>query len=140
MTPQLLQMYLRYVRNLALGERRLTPDLYTLTLAAKQFAGDEFAVTLLEMAKRYRYEPGEALHAVSSPYSLGLGLLESPEGHLSIAQNRLGGAPVSWRTLSLKPRQDPRKRRQWAYRWNPFGPMFLAAGRQSYRRVYGPRS
>ena len=120
-TPQLLQMYLRYVRNLALGERRLTPDLYTLTLAAKQFAGDEFAVTLLETAKRYRYEPDETSCAMSPPYSLGLGLLESPEGHLSIAMNRLGGAPVSWRTLSLKPRQDPRKRRQWAYRWNPLG-------------------
>ncbi len=119
-TPQLLQLYLQYVRNLALGERRLTPDLYTLTLAAQQFAGDEFAVTLLETAKSYRYEPDEALRA-ASPYSVGLGLLESPEGHVSTAKNRLGGAPSSWRTLSLKPRQDPRKRRQWAYRWNPLG-------------------
>ena len=65
-TPQLLQMYLQYVRNLALGERRLTPDLYTLALAAKQFAGDEFAVTLLETAKSYEYEPDESLRAVSA--------------------------------------------------------------------------
>ena len=120
-TPQLLQMYLQYVRNLALGECRLTPDLYTLTLAAKQFAGDEFAVTLLETAKSYGDEPDESRRAASPPYSVGLGLLESPEGRVSIAKNRLNSTPVSWRTLSLKPRQDSRKRRQWAYRWNPLG-------------------
>lgn len=120
-TPQLLQMYLQYVRNLALGEHRLTPDLYTLALAAKQFAGDEFAVTLLETAKSYRYEPDEAWRATSPPHAVGLGLLESSEGRVAIAKNRLGGAPVSWRTLSLKPRQAPSQRRQWAYRWSPLG-------------------
>ncbi len=120
-TPQLLQMYLRYVRNLALGEHRLTPDLYTLALAAKQFAGDDFAVTLLETAKRYRYEPDESLRVSFPPYSVGLGLLKSPEGRVSRAKNRLGSTRVLWRTLSLKPRQDPRKRQQWAYRWNPLG-------------------
>ena len=52
-TPQLLQRYLQYVRNLALMAHRLTPDLYTLVLAAKQIAGDDFAVTLLETAKTY---------------------------------------------------------------------------------------
>ena len=120
-TPQLLQMYLQYVRNLALSERRLTPDLYTLALAAKQFAGDEFAVTLLETAKSYCYEPDEASRAASPPYTVGLEQLQSPEGHVSLAKNRLGSTPQAWRTLSLKPRHDPRKRRQWAYRWNPLG-------------------
>lgn len=120
-TPQLLQMYLQYVRNLALGERRLTPDLYTLALAAKQFAGDEFAVTLLETAKRYEYEPDESLRAGSPRFSVGLGLLESSEGVVSIAKDRLRSTSPSWRTLSLKPRHDPRRRRKWAYRWNPLG-------------------
>ena len=120
-TPQLLQMYLQYVRNLALSERRLTPDLYTLSLAAKQFAGDEFAVTLLETAKSYAYEPDEALRAASPPYAIGLGRLESPDGRVCTAKNRLGSTPLAWRTLSLTPRQDLRKRRQWAYRWNPLG-------------------
>lgn len=120
-TPQMLRMYLQYVRNLALCERRLTPDLYTLALAAKQFAGDEFAVTLLETAKSYSYEPDKALCAALPPYSMGLGRLESPDGLVSTAKNRLHGAPVSWRTLSLKPRRDPRTQRQWAYRWNPMG-------------------
>ena len=120
-TPQLLQMYLQYVRNLALGERRLTPDLYTLALAAKQFAGDEFAVTLLETARSYEYEPDESRRAVSPPCSIGLGLLESPEGVVSAAKDRLKNTSPAWRTLSLKPRYDSRKRRQWAYHWNPLG-------------------
>lgn len=120
-TPQLLQMYLQYVRNLALGERRLTPDLYTLALAAKQFAGDGFAATLLETAKSYEYEPDESLRATSPAASVGLGLLESPEGVVFVAKNRLRSTSPSWRTLALKPRQDLRKRRQWAYHWNPLG-------------------
>ncbi|MDE0145249.1 MAG: hypothetical protein OXL95_05205 [Nitrospira sp.] len=120
-TPQLLQMYLQYVRNLALGERRLTPDLYTVALAAKQFAGDEFAATLLETAKSYEYEPDESLRAVSPPFSVGLGLLESSEGVVFAAKDRLRSTSPAWRTLSLKPRHDPRRRRQWAYHWNPLG-------------------
>ncbi len=120
-TPQLLQMYLQYVRNLALGECRLTPDLYTLALAAKQFAGDEFAVTLLETAKSYEYELDESRRAVSPPFSVGLGLLESSEGVVSAAKDRLKSTPPAWRTLSLKPRYEPRRRRQWAYHWNPLG-------------------
>lgn len=120
-TPQLLQMYLQYVRNLALLEHRLTPDLYTLALAAQQFAGDDFAVTLLETAKDYAYRPDESLRVSLSSYSVGCGLLESPDGQVSTGKNRLSSTPVSWRTLSLRPRQEPRKRHLWAYRWNPFG-------------------
>jgi hypothetical protein len=52
-TPQLLQRYFQYVRNLTLLEHLLKPDLYTLVQAAKQMAGDEFALTLLETAKTY---------------------------------------------------------------------------------------
>ncbi|MER3423040.1 MAG: hypothetical protein C4293_07225, partial [Nitrospiraceae bacterium] len=60
-TPQLLQRYLQYVRNLALLERRLTPDLYHLVLAAKQMAGDEFAITLLETARTYQYQEDDGV-------------------------------------------------------------------------------
>ena len=37
-TPQLLSIYFRYLRNLSLLDRRLTPDLYTLIVAAQQTA------------------------------------------------------------------------------------------------------
>ena len=54
-TPQVLALYMRYVRNLSLLERRLTPDLYTLIVAAKQTAGDEFALAVAETARLYAY-------------------------------------------------------------------------------------
>ncbi len=49
----LLSNYLKYVRNLSLIERRMTPDLYTLIIAAQQTAGDQFAISLAETARSY---------------------------------------------------------------------------------------
>lgn len=120
-TPQLLQMFLQYVRNLALVEHRLTPDLYTLVLAAKQMAGDEFAITLLETAKTYVWQDDEDLGFGLPQYGVGIEQLESPDGQISKAKNRLEGDAVAWRSLSLKPTPTRRKSQEWAYRWNPFG-------------------
>src|SRR5262249_28182391 len=55
-TPQLLSIYFRYVRNLSLIHRRLTPDLYPLAVAAKQTAGDDFARAVAETARQYGFE------------------------------------------------------------------------------------
>ena len=55
-TPQLLSVYFRYIRNLSLLDRRLTPDLYTLIVAAQQTAGDDFALALAETARSYPYD------------------------------------------------------------------------------------
>lgn len=52
-TPKTLRTFLHYVRNLCLIERRMTPDLYSLILAAKQIAGDQFAITLAEVSREY---------------------------------------------------------------------------------------
>ena len=54
-TPQLLSVYFKYVRNLSLIERRLSPDLYSLVIAAKQTAGDDFALAVAETAREYPY-------------------------------------------------------------------------------------
>lgn len=120
-TPQLLQMYLQYVRNLSLLHRRLTPDLYTLVLAAKQLAGDEFALTLLDTAKHYRFQevrvPPWSLPAIS----VGLGEIQFPDGTVSKAKNRLAGERLEWKSLSLRPAPPKRKKRNWAFQWNPFG-------------------
>ena len=118
-TPQLLQLYLQYVRNLALMERRLTPDLYSLVLAAKQMAGDEFAVTLLETAKTYAFQE-EASELTESAVSAGIGKLEFPDGHIALTKNRLQGPPMLWRSLSLRPTPTRIKRRRWGLQWNPF--------------------
>jgi len=116
-TPHLLQRYLQYVRNLALMDRRLTPDLYSLVLAAKQMAGDAFAVTLLDTAKGYALQSGEERQP---PLSVGIGKVEFPDGHVAQAKNRLQGPALAWRSLSLRPAPEPVTSRRWALQWNPF--------------------
>ena len=77
-TPQLLSIYFRYVRNLSLIDRRLTPDLYSLVIAAKQTAGDDFALAVAETARDLSRAPvasgtaGRGSRA--SPASCGWGI------------------------------------------------------------------
>jgi hypothetical protein len=118
-TPQLLQLYLQYVRNHALLDRRLTPDLYTLVLAAKQMAGDQFAIHLFETAKYYGL-PEDETATYDATLSAGLGKFELPDGTVVAAKNRLQGPPLQWRSLSLRPVPSRARRRNWSYLWNPF--------------------
>jgi hypothetical protein len=118
-TPQLLQLYLQYVRNHALLDRRLTPDLYTLVLGAKQMAGDQFAIHLFETAKQYG-DPEEDVPGYHAYLSAGLGKFELPDGAIAAAKNRLQGPALHWRSLSLRPLPSRAKRRRWSYLWNPF--------------------
>jgi hypothetical protein len=165
MTTQRLQIFLQYVRNLALLDRRLTPDLYTLVTAAKQIGGDQFAVTLIETAKDYapvragfggaiEDEEGRIPGSGSLPWqaegegveqrpgwagdagegrvparpgwagemdaiAFGIGQAEFPDGTIARMKSRLPGPPQLWRTLQLKPKPSPIKRRDWGQRWNP---------------------
>ncbi len=119
-TPQLLQVYLQYVRNLALMSHRLTPDLYTLVLAAKQVAGDDFAVTLLETAKSYVFQDEAAGDGDRDEVAAGIGKVEFDDGRVALAKNRLPGAPQAWRTLSLRPQPRRETSRRWGQLWNPF--------------------
>lgn len=115
-TPQLLRLYLKYVRNLSLIERRLTPDLYTLVIAAQQFAGDPFALHVAETAREYPYKADGDF----SPIVLGLGKGRLPDGEVIETINRLSGPPLQWRTLELKRKPERKEQRQWEMRWNPF--------------------
>jgi hypothetical protein len=114
-TPQLLSAYFRYVRNLSLVERRLTPDLYTLVTAAKQVAGDEFAITLAETARDYPY--AQPLPLVEIRMGIGKGQL--PDGDPVELASRLPGPPLGWRTVELKPRPPEWQQDQWQTQWDP---------------------
>ncbi len=119
-TPQLLQLYLQYVRNLTLLDRRLTPDLYTLVLAAKQLAGDEFALTLLEVSKEYSFQESRETWRPGGMVTAGIGKLQFGDGPTMAAKNRLQGPPLLWRPLSLRPQPARQKTRRWGLQWNPF--------------------
>ncbi|MCA9118228.1 MAG: hypothetical protein KDA79_24320, partial [Planctomycetaceae bacterium] len=115
-TPKLLSVWFQYVRNLSLIERRLTPDLYTLVVAAQQILGDQYAVHLTETAREYPdfgRLPFETLR-------MGVEQARLPDGEVCDMMSRLPGHPVSWRSCSLKPTPPPRQQEEWRMRWNPY--------------------
>jgi hypothetical protein len=124
-TPHLLSTCLKYMRNLSLVERRMTPDLYTLIVAAQQMAGDQFAIHLAETARAYPYQ--DAGFGETGPHWLPYGELKMsigrgqlPNGDVARLKNRLPGHPVVWRTCRLNRRPPRLDQLRWAMRWNPF--------------------
>jgi hypothetical protein len=115
-SPQLLSTYLKYVRNLSLIERRFTPDLYTLIVAAQQMAGDQFAIHLAETARDYPYT--DYLPYDEIEMSIGRGKL--PDGSITEMKSRLPGPPVVWRTCQLNRRPPKIDQEKWQTLWNPF--------------------
>jgi hypothetical protein len=119
-SPQTFQVFLQYVRNLTLLERRMTPDLYTLVIAAKQICGDGFAVSLVETAKKYPYQE-ELAGKGEEAASVGVGEGVVPDTDVGVMKNRLAGMESSWRTIPLKPPPPELKKKLWKMLWNPMG-------------------
>jgi hypothetical protein len=115
-TPHLLATALKYVRNLSLIERRLTPDLYSLIIGSRQIAGDQYAIHVAETAREYPFQGPELLPAAK----FGIGRVRLPDGDTFLAKNRLPGHPVVWRTLELNRRPPKIDQMRWAMQWNPF--------------------
>lgn len=122
-TPSLLSTLFRYVRNLALIDRRLTPDLFTLVTAAKQTAGDDFALAVVETARSYAYaDHGHELEEQGSEMlRMGVGQAEVPGWGRAPMVSRLPGQAMSWRSFPLKPRANEPDRKRWLQRWDPYG-------------------
>ncbi|MFQ5449937.1 MAG: hypothetical protein ACE5E9_04875 [Nitrospinaceae bacterium] len=119
LTTQAFQIYLQYVRNLTLLERRLTPDLYTLVTAAKQIGGDRFAIAVLEAAREYPCEENQSLESLA--LGIDQAVFDTEENKPVRMKNRLSEISLEWRTLNLKPEPAPFKQQNWKYRWNPHG-------------------
>jgi len=138
-TPQLLSIYFGYVRNLSLVHRRLTPDLYSLVVAAQQTAGDDFARAVAETARDYHFaintevkrymdlawsdeEPPKDELGLSRMFlRMGIGEADVPGLGVVPMVNRLPGQAFSWRSCQLRPRPAERDRQRWQQRWNPYG-------------------
>lgn len=120
-TPQLLSVYFKYVRNLSLMERRLTPDLYTLVVAAQQTAGDDFAIEVAEAARAYAYADDDAHDPENPRLRMGIGRAEVPGWGTARMVSRLPGQSLDWRSCDLKPRPPELDKKHWRQRWNPYG-------------------
>jgi len=119
--PLLLRQCLKYIRNLSLIQRRLTPDLATIVIATKQILGDPFAIHVVERARDYFGIVGIEPPEEGEGATLGIDMARLPNGDTVSLVNRLPGPPRMWRTIELHRRPTPDEREKWAYRWNPFG-------------------
>lgn len=114
-----VQSALTFLRNLAVQQGRLTPDLLDMVAAAKGVFGNAFAAKVLEAARHYPFPAG----------SIGEGELEIGKDHLrepgegdpSPAFNLLEDEPKAWRTVRLKKEPDKRRQKQYRYAWDPRG-------------------
>lgn len=118
-TPHLLRQCLKYIRNLSLLDRRMTPDLYTIVIAAKQCAGDPYALHVAEQARSYpMLERAGELPRPAMKMGIGKGQL--PDGEIVELVSRLPGQPLQWCTCQLTRRPEKVERERWRQRWNPF--------------------
>jgi hypothetical protein len=115
-TPHLLRQCLKYIRNLTLFDKRFTPDLYTIITAAKQTAGDQYALHVAETAREYPYSEDFGL----PPIVLGIDRARLPDGEIVRLVSRLPGPPIVWQGLQLQRRPNRHQRDQWRMRWNPY--------------------
>jgi hypothetical protein len=114
-TPKLLSVYFQYVRNLSLVERRMTPDLYSLVVAAQQVFGDQFALHVAETAREY-------LDTGLAPFGrmqMGVNQARLPDSEVVAMKNRLPGHSVVWRRCELRPRPLRPEQLKWRMQWNP---------------------
>lgn len=116
-TPSLLSRTLKYARNLSLIERRFAPDLYTLVIAAKQTAGDQYAVHVAEAARKYPWSVEDDQPVIR----FGVGQAMLPDGTELEPISRLPGQPMVWRSCQLNTRPDLRTKFRWQRSWNPYG-------------------
>lgn len=113
-----LQAALTFLRNLAVIQGRLTPDLLDMVAAAKGVFGNAFAAKVLEAARWYPYS------APDEGGSLEIGrdhVREPGDEEPAPAFNLLEDEPKIWRTVRIKKEPDRRRQRLYRYAWDPRG-------------------
>lgn len=125
-TPALLKSTLRYIRNLTLLDRRFSPDLYSIVMAAKGVLGDQYARHVAEQAREYgrlgfQSEQESSLEfQATQTIHFGIGRARLPDGEVVRMKSRLPGPPMQWRNLELKRRPERVDSDRWRMQWNPF--------------------
>jgi len=126
-----IQSALVFLRNLAVQQGRLTPDLLDVVTAAKGVFGNAFAAKVLEAARFYPFfdpadgegrleigrdhirEPGEDAHSAPGQ--------PAEAGQPAAAFNLFEDEPKVWKTIHLKKEPDREKQRRYRYAWDPRG-------------------
>ncbi|MCH2180749.1 MAG: hypothetical protein MK108_01970 [Mariniblastus sp.] len=115
-TPRLLAVITRYIRNLTLMDHSFSPQLVDVVTAAKQVIGDGYALHVLAKAKTYHYGSEMGLPEIR----MGIDQAAFPDDSISQMSSRLPGPPVTWSQIELVPRPDRNRISQWRQKWNPY--------------------
>lgn len=133
--PPALRTLLDFARKLTVRKGFLIPDSYTLTVAARGVVGNDYALAVLEVAHRYRWNgsPG----ALDAPEGRATPDLPPPgaaagaeelamtdrevvlQGQRLTLRNRLPGTAFQYGRLRLERRPDPAHSRRWRRLWDP---------------------
>ena len=89
-----------------------------MVTAAKQVAGDRFALNVAEVAREYNID--FASPPDTEYIDMGIAKGRFPDGEIREMVSRLPGPPIAWRSCQLQRRPDQREKRKWQMRWNPF--------------------
>ncbi|MEO7424716.1 MAG: hypothetical protein ABI036_05975 [Fibrobacteria bacterium] len=115
-----VQSALIFLRNLAVQQGRLTPDLLDIVNASKGVFGNAFAAKVLEASRYYPFfDPAEA---GEDQLEIGRESIREPGGEEPVAAfNLLEDEPKVWKTISLKKEPDREKQQRYRYAWDPRG-------------------
>lgn len=119
LSPVRIQTALTFLRNLTVLSGRLLPSLFDIVQAAKGVGGSAFGLRILKEAKYYPWFPIEEKRGM---LGIGIDLIKVPVwGITSKAVNLFRDHALEWRTLSLRPDPSEERKKQYRYRWSPFG-------------------
>lgn len=127
-SPVALKTLLDYTRKLTLHRHRLTPDLYTLVVAAKGVVGNDFALSVLETARTYppnrRAPPASQPGAEEEPANASEGGEAAEEGSDDGPDEewipRAPGEQRSLKRIRLEDRPPPWDQKRWRTAWDPY--------------------
>lgn len=115
-TPRLLAVITKYIRNLALMDHSFSPQLVDVVTAAKQVVGDGYALQVLATAKEYSYRGEVDLPKIR----MGIEQAAFPDDSICSMSSRLPGPPVTWSQIELVPKPDKNQISKWKQKWNPY--------------------
>ena len=115
-TPRLLAVITRYIRNLTLMDHSFSPQLVDVVTASKQVLGDGYALHVLAQAKTYQYGTEIGLPEIR----IGMDQAAFPDDSICAMSSRLPGPPVTWSQIELAPRPDRNRVSEWKQKWNPY--------------------
>ncbi len=115
-TPRLLAVITKYIRNLTLMDHSFSPQLVDVVTAAKQVVGDGYALHVLATAKKY--SSGRELDLPQIRMSIDQAAF--PDDSICRISSRLPGPPMAWSQMELAPRPDSNRAADWKQKWNPY--------------------